>query len=95
MKALQVRRIVAGSFAVVALALAGPAITGQGASSAIAPTTTIRLFDGTSLANFDTWLVDHHDKDPEKVFTVVDQIDGAPAIRISGQVWTSGKSTGW
>ena len=27
------------------------------------------------------------DADPEKVFTVVDQIDGAPAIRISGKVW--------
>ena len=42
---------------------------------------------GTSLANFDPWLVDHHDTDPEKVFTVVDQIDGAPAIRISGKDW--------
>ena len=61
--------------------------TGQEASSAIRPTTTIKLFDGTSLANFDSWLVDHHDADPEKVFTVVDQIDGAPAIRISGKVW--------
>jgi hypothetical protein len=59
----------------------------QSTSSAITPTTVIKLFDGKSLANFDTWLVDHHEADPERVFTVVDQIDGAPAIRISGQVW--------
>lgn len=57
------------------------------APSAVRPSTTIKLFDGTSLANFDTWLVDHHEKDPECVFTVVDQVDGAPAIRISGKVW--------
>ena len=59
----------------------------QAPSSAITPTTTIKLFDGKSLANFDTWLVDHHEADPERVFTVVDQIDGASAIRISGQIW--------
>jgi Domain of Unknown Function (DUF1080) len=57
------------------------------APSAVKPTSTIKLFDGTSLANFDAWLVDHHEADPEKVYTVVDQIDGAPAIRISGKVW--------
>ena len=56
-------------------------------STPITPTSTIKLFDGKSLANFDTWLVDHHEADPEHVFTVVDQIDGAPAIRISGKVW--------
>jgi hypothetical protein len=59
----------------------------QAPAAAIAPTTTIKLFDGRSLANFETWLVDHHEADPERVFSVVDQIDGAPAIRISGQVW--------
>ena len=87
MNAFRVRRLTAAGLAALALALAGPRVTGQGTSSAISPTTTIKLFDGTSLANFDTWLVDHHDTDPEKVFTVVDQIDGAPAIRISGKVW--------
>ena len=55
--------------------------------TAIKPTTVIKLFDGKSLANFEPWLVDHHSSDPERVFTVVDQIDGAPAIRVSGQVW--------
>ena len=62
-------------------------VPAQEASSAIRPTSTIKLFDGTSLANFDTWLVDHHESDPERVFTVIDQIDGAPAIRISGKIW--------
>ena len=55
--------------------------------TAIKPTAVINLFDGKSLANFDTWLVDHHSSDPERVFSVVDQIDGAPAIRVSGQIW--------
>ena len=48
--------------------------------TAVAPSAVIKLFDGKSLANFDTWLVDHHESDPERVFSVVDQIDGAPAI---------------
>src|ERR1051326_1206565 len=54
---------------------------------AIKPETTIRLFDGKSLDNFETWQQDNHDKDPDKVFSVVDQVDGATAIRISGQHW--------
>ena len=59
----------------------------QAPAAAIKPTEVIKLFDGKSLSNFETWLVDHHATDPERVFTVVDQIDGAPAIRVSGQVW--------
>ena len=55
--------------------------------SAIKPTTTIRLFDGKTLDNFDLWQQDNHENDPDKVFTIVDQVDGAPAIRISGQHW--------
>lgn len=54
---------------------------------AVVPAATIRLFDGASLANFETWLVDHHSADPLRVFSVVDQVDGAPAIRISGEKW--------
>ncbi len=45
----------------------------------------IQLFNGKDLTNFYTWLVDQHYEDPDKVFTVVDAIDGAPAIRVSGQ----------
>jgi len=55
--------------------------------AAIRPEQTIRLFDGKSLAPFYTWLVDTHREDPLRVFTVVDQVDGAPAIRISGERW--------
>ena len=73
--------------ALIVVTVLAPALRAQQSSTAIIPTTTIKLFDGTSLANFDPWLVDHHEADPERVYTVVDQIDGAPAIRISGKVW--------
>jgi hypothetical protein len=55
--------------------------------TALRPEQTIRLFDGTSFAPFYTWLVDAHREDPLRVFTVVDHVDGAPAIRISGERW--------
>lgn len=45
----------------------------------------MQLFNGKDLSNFDTWLVDHHDADADHVFQVVDQVDGAAAIRVSGQ----------
>src|SRR3982751_5295066 len=73
--------------AVVLLATLAPTPALAQAPGAITPTEVITLFDGKSLANFETWLVDHHSNDPERVFSVVDQIDGAPAIRVSGQVW--------
>jgi hypothetical protein len=57
------------------------------AGTAIRPDQTIHLFDGKSLAPFYTWLVDDHREDPLRVFTVVDQVDGAPAIRVSGERW--------
>jgi len=60
---------------------------GSGAEMALQPRETIRLFDGKSLAPFYTWLVDTHREDPLRVFTVVDQVDGAPAIRVSGERW--------
>jgi hypothetical protein len=50
------------------------------------PGGVIRLFNGRSLANFETWLVDHHTEDPAGVFSV-DTIDGTSAIRISGTIW--------
>jgi hypothetical protein len=60
------------------------------ASSAapITPEETIVLFDGKTkkdLSPFYTWLAKFGHEDPDQVFTVVDQIDGAPAIRSSGQ----------
>lgn len=54
---------------------------------AIKPESTIRLFDGKSLDAFQTWLVNFGHSDPEQVFTVVDRVDGAPAIRVSGKHW--------
>jgi len=54
----------------------------------ITPDKPIILFDGKSvkdLSRFYTWLGEHAYKDPNCVFTVAEQVDGAPAIRISGQ----------
>lgn len=56
-------------------------------SPIIIPTETIKLFNGKDLTNFYTWLVDKHFDDPERVFSVVDNVDGAPAIRVSGERW--------
>ena len=67
------------------LLLVGPAR--PAASQAITPDRTIPLFNGTNLDHFYTWLVDTAREDPHRVFSVVDQVDGAPAIRISGQHW--------
>jgi hypothetical protein len=58
-----------------------------GPQSAITPDRVIPLFDGKTLSGFYTWLVDSRREDPLRVFTVVDQVDGAPAIRISGEKW--------
>ena len=77
-----------GAAIVLSLTFGRPPAYAQGQPAAIKPTEVIKLFDGKSLANFEAWLVDHHSSDPRtRVFSVVDQIDGAPAIRVSGQVW--------
>ncbi len=47
----------------------------------------VHLFNGKDLSTFYTWLVNDHRTDPSRVFTVVDNVDGAPAIRISGQIF--------
>jgi hypothetical protein len=54
-------------------------------SSPITPREVISVFNGKDLSNFTTWQVQHGKEDPDHVFTVVDQIDGAPAIRSSGK----------
>lgn len=51
----------------------------------IVPKDKIVLFNGKSLEGFYTWLPKFGHEDPDHVFTVVDAIDGAPAIRVSGQ----------
>jgi hypothetical protein len=57
----------------------------------IVPKTTVILFDGKTVRDlraFYTWLPKFgRDQDPDKVFSVVDQVDGQPAIRSSGQHW--------
>ena len=65
---------------------ADPAST-SGDTEVIVPREMIRLFSGRDLSSFYTWLVDSHREDPHRVFSVVDQVDGAPAIRISGQIF--------
>ena len=57
------------------------------------PTGVIQLFNRRTLANFETWLTDHHSEDPDRVFSV-QEIDGAPAIRISGTIWGGLITTG-
>jgi hypothetical protein len=60
---------------------------GHAADAAVRPDQAIQVFDGKTLDAFYTWLVDSHREDPLRVFSVVDQVDGAPAIRISGERW--------
>ena len=54
---------------------------------AITPTEPIKLFNGKDLSNFYTWLADYQYEDPHHVFTIVDRIDGRPAMRVSGRDW--------
>lgn len=70
---------------IVCLLLTGAVWAGQ--HEVIVPAETIRLFNGKDLSPFYTWLVDYKYEDPDRVFSIVDQIDGAPAIRISGHRW--------
>jgi hypothetical protein len=70
---------------VMVFVLAVPAAAA--AQAATRPDNVIHLFDGKSLDGFYTWLVDSRREDPLRVFTVVDQVDGAPAVRISGEKW--------
>lgn len=92
MKILHRSRFVRSILLVAGLAGSGGVALAQGANSAapMTPKETIALFNGTTkkdLSAFYTWLRNHGYNDPDKVFTVVDQIDGAPAIRASGQHW--------
>ncbi|MEY4938333.1 MAG: hypothetical protein RIQ93_68 [Verrucomicrobiota bacterium] len=54
-------------------------------SPVIVPDKPIMLFNGKDLTGFYTWTAEFGRLDPNRVFTVVDQVDGAPAIRSSGQ----------
>jgi 3-keto-disaccharide hydrolase len=54
-------------------------------AGAIEPTETVQLFDGKTLDNFYTWMAGTGREDANRVFSVAEAIDGAPAIRVSGQ----------
>lgn len=57
-------------------------------SAAITPQETITLFNGKDLTGFYTWLEGGLGyEDPNRVFSVVDNVDGTPAIRVSGEDW--------
>lgn len=88
------RAIAAGLAAAVAcLAGLGAGAAPPGvdlAAPAIAPAEVITLFDGASVADlrhFYTWLGAQGYDDPDGVFGVAADVDGAPAIRVSGQHW--------
>ena len=74
----------------VLIALAGSARTAVWAAPVV-PDKVIVLYDGKTvkdLSRFYKWLGPlGRDNDPNQVFTIVDRIDGAPAIRVSGQDW--------
>jgi hypothetical protein len=76
------------AIALVALGACSPTAPTQAQANlpVVTPSTLIKLFDGKSMANFDTWLVNQHETDPNGVFSVV-SVDGAPAIRVSGQTF--------
>lgn len=57
----------------------------QEAPEPITPGEPIQLFNGKDLSNFYTWIPAHEYEDPNRVFSVVRNIDGFPAIRISGE----------
>jgi len=75
---------IASSVVLLAFLVLAPCASAQPAT---APTGVVHLFDGKTFGGFYPWLVDTHREDPLRVFTVVDQVDGAPAVRISGERW--------
>src|SRR5688572_10833896 len=80
------RLFLASAALLTGLALTASNVAAQ--SAPITPKEKIVLFDGKTkkdLSEFYTWLAKFGRHDPDKVFTVVDQVDGAPAIRSSGQ----------
>lgn len=81
MRAIVTRASALSCYLVALVALtAAPRATAQAGAADV-----VHLFNGKDLSTFYTWLVDDRRNDPDRVFTVVDHVDGAPAIRISGQ----------
>lgn len=78
-------------FSCAALCAGWPLALAAADSKPVTPKERIVLFDGKEVADlsrFYTWLGPlGKDHDPNRVFTVVDQVDGARAIRVSGEDW--------
>ncbi len=76
--------------ALISLTAGAFAGTGFDGKPAVEPEQPVILYDGdkvNDLSQFYTWLEGHQYEDPNHVFTIVDRVDGAPAIRVSGQDW--------
>src|SRR3954470_8428739 len=85
---LPLRTLALKLLAVLSVVVAG-ADAAPNEAPAITPTETVVLYNGKDVADlskFYIWLGPRgKDNDPNRVFSIVDQIDGAPAIRSSGQ----------
>jgi hypothetical protein len=59
------------------------------AEPAISPDRVIPLFgrDRLDLSAFDVWFAGGHTTDPDRVITVAERVDDAPALRVSGERW--------
>lgn len=91
MKKMNFGRLFGPVFPVLALLCFLAAARAELPADVVVPRTKLALFDGQTakdLSAFYTWLPKFGvDQDPDKVFTVVDRVDDAPAIRVSGQHW--------
>ena len=70
-----------------------PSAPGHAGTVPRTPGSVIELFNGRTLDNFETWLVDHHRDDPDDVFAV-QTVDGVSALKISGTIWGGLITTG-
>lgn len=73
------RATIAATFAALVLIAAGRAVAPGGEAEPLTPRETIRLFNGTNLAGFYSWLVDTRRADPRGVFRVANGV-----VHISG-----------
>ncbi|MCA9092742.1 MAG: DUF1080 domain-containing protein [Planctomycetaceae bacterium] len=87
MKRFSLRKSTLCCWLCILLGLFGMMLQVPGAEPPVTPTEPIILFDKdqTKLDHFYTYIEDKKYEDPNRVFTVVDAIDGAPAIRVSGE----------
>ena len=87
MKRISLRKSTLCCWLCILLGLFGMMLQVPGAEPPVTPTEPIILFDKdqTKLDHFYTYIEDKKYEDPNRVFTVVDAIDGAPAIWVSGE----------